>query len=122
MPLDERDAAHLWDIVTAARLVRTVVERNGPDSFLRDPIHQAALIRQYEIIGEATKRLSDAFRRAHADIPWRRMAGMRDVLIHSYDRINLHDVWTTSTTVLPEVLVRLEALLPPDDDSGPSAN
>ena len=46
-----------------------------------------------EILGEATKRLSPEFRRLHPDLPWRAMAGMRDVLIHAYDQVDLEEVW-----------------------------
>ena len=49
--------------------------------------------RRLEILGEATKRLSPEFRRLHPDLPWRAMAGMRDVLIHAYDQVDLEEVW-----------------------------
>jgi len=45
---------------------------------------QSAVVRQLEIIGEATKRLSGNFRTNHPDVPWQKMAGMRDILIHAY--------------------------------------
>ena len=54
---------------------------------------QDALIRCLEVIGEATKRLSPNFRDGHPDVPWRAMAGMRDLLIHAYDRVDLEEVW-----------------------------
>ena len=54
---------------------------------------QDALIRCLEVIGEATKRLSQDFRDRHPEVPWRAMAGMRDLLIHAYDRVDLEEVW-----------------------------
>ena len=54
---------------------------------------QDALIRCLEVLGEATKRLSQNCRDRHPEVPWRAMAGMRDLLIHAYDRVDLEEVW-----------------------------
>ena len=54
---------------------------------------QDALIRCLEVLGEAVKRLSPDLRDQHRDLPWRGMAGMRDLLIHAYDRVDLEEVW-----------------------------
>jgi len=54
---------------------------------------QDALIRCLEVMGEAVKRLSPDLREQHSDLPWRGMAGMRDLLIHAYDRVDLEEVW-----------------------------
>jgi uncharacterized protein with HEPN domain len=48
-------------------------------------------------MGEATKRLSPEFRKNHPEIPWRQMAGMRDILIHNYDDLDLDTVWNVAT-------------------------
>ena len=74
---------------------------------------QSAVICQLEIIGEATKRLSDELRETHADIPWRQMAGMRDVLIHAYDHVDIDEVWNVIEQALPDVVIKTKALLPP---------
>ena len=54
---------------------------------------QDAVVRCLEVIGEATKRLSQDFRGRHPEVPWRAMAGMRDLLIYAYDRVDLEEVW-----------------------------
>jgi uncharacterized protein with HEPN domain len=54
---------------------------------------QDALLRCLEVMGEATKRLSWELREQHPEIPWRGMAGLRDVLIHAYDQVDLQEVW-----------------------------
>ena len=54
---------------------------------------QDAVVRCLEVIGEATKRVSQDFRDLHPEVPWRAMAGMRDLLIHAYDRVDLEEVW-----------------------------
>ena len=74
---------------------------------------QDALIRRLEIIGEATKRFSQAapeLRAAHPEIPWQAMAGMRDVLIHAYDNVDLEEVWRAVTVIIPSILPHLRAL------------
>jgi uncharacterized protein with HEPN domain len=54
---------------------------------------QDALIRCLEVIGEASKRLSNELRDQHPQVPWRSMAGMRDLLIHAYDTVDLEEIW-----------------------------
>lgn len=61
----------------------------GRDVFMSTSHWQDAIIRQLEIIGEATKRLSKGLRSRHTEVPWRRMAGLRDVLIHDYFGVDL---------------------------------
>jgi uncharacterized protein with HEPN domain len=72
---------------------------------------QDAVIRQLEIIGEATKRLSENLRAAHPDIPWRRIAGMRDVLIHDYLGVDLNAVWEATQKDIPGLKTRIEMIL-----------
>jgi len=62
---------------------------------------QDSVIRRLEIIGEATKRLKEDFKNQYSEIPWRRMAGMRDVLIHEYDQVDLDLVWEVIIKDLP---------------------
>ena len=68
-------------------------------------------MRRISIIGEATKRLSDDFRAQHAEVPWKEMAGMRDVIIHDYDEVDLDEVWTVIRENLPQLLADLEPLV-----------
>ena len=63
-------------------------------------------------MGEAVKRLSPEFRASHPDVPWSQMAGMRDVLIHGYDRVNFERVWSAIEASLPVVLATLTPLIP----------
>lgn len=69
------------------------------------------MVRQIEIMGEATKRLSDEFRNRHPDIPWRQMAGMRDILIHAYDHVDIEEVWRTATDSIPPLIRQIEQLI-----------
>ncbi len=64
----------------------------------------SAVVRELEVIGEAVKNLSYRIREEYPEIPWRKMAGMRDVLSHGYFKINLDMVWETATVIIPEIL------------------
>lgn len=84
---------------------------DGQDAFGQDDRTQDAVIRNFEIIGEATKRLSDDVRKAYPDIPWRRIAGFRDVLIHDYMGVKLGLVWNAVQEHLPRLHEVVVALL-----------
>jgi uncharacterized protein with HEPN domain len=107
-----RDEATLLDIANAARLVQTFVQGMTKETFLGDLKTQSAVLHQLTVIGEAVKRLSQTFRDRYPILPWSLMAGMRDHLIHGYDAIDLDEVWNTATRDVPEVLIKIEPLLP----------
>ena len=90
-----------------------------PDAsaFQEDLKTGAAVLHQLLILGEAVKRLPEAFCTTHEDIPWRKMAGMRDVLIHAYDDVDEEEVWRVLQYDLPAVLDQIEPLLPPMPNS-----
>jgi uncharacterized protein with HEPN domain len=66
----------------------------GKEEFLAKPHWQDAIIRQLEIVGEASKRLSPSLRNSTPEVPWRRICGLRDVLIHNYMGVDLEAVWS----------------------------
>jgi uncharacterized protein with HEPN domain len=86
------DRPYLADILQA--LVRVEeIGRRGRDAFIADWLLQDAAIRNFEIVGEAVKRVSAELQVAHPEIPWADLAGFRDVLIHQYFRVDLEIVW-----------------------------
>ncbi len=89
--------------------------RDGEAAFQRDELTQDAVIRNFEVIGEAAKRVPDDYRALHPEIPWRLMAGFRDVLIHGYEGVDLGRVWSAATRELPAVRAAIAAILPPLD-------
>lgn len=75
--------------------------RAGKEAFLADKMVQDAVIRNFEVIGEAAKGLPSEVRDRHASVPWKQIAGMRDFLIHVYFGVNLDTVWRTVEYDLP---------------------
>lgn len=85
----DRDTPYLIDIAESARLVSAYLEGASIDAFMRNVQLQDSVIRRLEIIGEAAGRVSVPFRQRHRAIPWSRMIGMRNRMIHAYDAIDL---------------------------------
>ena len=83
----------------------------GRDVFMLTSHWQDAVIRQLEIIGEATRNLSQDVRSRHSDIPWRRIAGLRDVLIHDYMGVRLAAVWEVTQADLPVLKKQITNIL-----------
>ena len=77
--------------------------RVGKDDFMKSTLIQDAVIRNLEIIGEATKKISEILRNDYKDIPWWKMAGLRDILIHDYMGVDLKTVWNVVEKELPLV-------------------
>jgi len=83
----------------------------GRDAFLASPQAQDAVIRNLEIIGEAVKHLSAELRQRHPDIPWKRIAGMRDEMIHEYFGVDLTIVWNVVEQHIPPLRQMVDSLL-----------
>jgi len=107
-----RDEAYLLDILLAARRARKYVESMRWEEFETNEIVQDAVVFPLEIMGEAAGRISEDFREAHSDIPWHKIIGVRNQLIHEYFRINLKTVWDTLKKDLPDLIQMLEPLVP----------
>lgn len=107
------DAVRLRHILDAAReAVAFAKGRSRPD-LDADHMLTLALVRLLEIVGEAARGISTGFSEAHPDVPWRKMAGMRDRLIHGYFDVNLDVVWKTVGEDLPPLLAQLEKIAAP---------
>ena len=83
----------------------------GRDVFMSTSHWQDAVVRQLEIIGEATKRLSKDLRSRHPEVPWRRIAGLRDALIHGYMGVDLVAVWEITQKDLDKLKRGIETII-----------
>jgi uncharacterized protein with HEPN domain len=101
----------LSDIQEAVRRIQAYTATMTYEEFLADIKTQDAVVRNLEIIGEATKNLSAELRARYAEVSWKGMAGVRDKLIHHYFGVNLDIVWQIATGELPEVASQIQEIL-----------
>ena len=112
MPRD--DSAYLLDMLLAARDALSFSEGMSLDDFVRDRRTQLSVLKSVEIVGEAASQVSDDGRRKSPDIPWREIVGMRNRLVHVYFDIDLPLVSDTVRHDLPDLIDRLEPVVPPE--------
>jgi len=112
-----QDRATLLDMLRACRLILDFIGDMAQAEFLSDQKTQSAVLHQLLVLGEAAKRLSGEFRSSHQDIPWNKIAGMRDRLIHAYDEVDLDEVWRTVVSDIPGLVAFLGTLAPREGDA-----
>lgn len=98
---------YLEDIKDSITKIENYTKDTTEDVFFNDSRLQDSVVRRLEIIGEAVKNLPSEFKKKHPKVPWREIAGMRDVLIHEYSGVNLSRVWKVIEEDLPELKKRL---------------
>ena len=108
-----RDEALLLDMLLAARDAMEFVAELDQPRFETSRLHQNAVIRSIEIIGEAAGKVSRGFQQAHPEIPWSAIVGMRHRLIHDYNQVRIDLVWDVARNRLPELVAALGPLVPP---------
>lgn len=112
------DDATVLDVLNAARKAVEFLGALDLPSFLGDEKTQAAVLHQLLVVGEAVKRLSDEFRAARPEVPWKRIAGMRDVLIHAYDAVDVESVYATLKKDIPDLIDQLRNSEPAPAEPG----
>ncbi len=105
------DSVYLQHILDAILKVESYLQNVDEAAFFANSLVQDGVIRQIEIIGEATKRLSSELRINHAHIPWDDIAGMRDKLIHNYFGVDIDKVWLTAIEDLPPLREKVAKIL-----------
>jgi len=81
------------------------------DEFYRNTTIQDAVVRRLEIIGEATKNLPESFRKKHPGVEWRKVAGLRDIIVHEYFGLSLKLVWKIVQNNIPELKKQISKIL-----------
>ena len=104
------DALYFHHILEAIDRIRSYTS-GGPDAFRRDLKTQDAVIRNLQIIGEASKKVSVEARTLHPEIPWKDMAGMRDRIVHDYFGVSLDIVWDVVENHVLPLRDRVQSLL-----------
>lgn len=93
---------YLDHILTCINKIQDYTNGASKEEFLNKPIIQDAVIRNLEIIGEATKQLNQEFKSKYPKIEWKKIAGMRDKLIHDYIGVDIGSIWAVIEETLPE--------------------
>ena len=109
--MNKDDIVFLKHILDAIDLIESYLKDRSYEEFEENRMLRDAVIREIEIIGEATKNLSSEFKNKYSEIPWRKIAGMRDKLIHGYFGVDLGAVWDTATKDIPLLKEKLLKIL-----------
>lgn len=110
--MSKRDSRLLMeDMLESMARIRRYVAGMDFDAFLEDERTCDAVVRNVEIIGEASKQVPEDFKAAHPELPWQQMAGMRNRIVHDYTGVDLAIVWEVVQKALPKLQGQLEALL-----------
>lgn len=105
-----RDKEAIFDIIESINKILTYTIGITLIEFAANDEKQDAVLRRILVIGEATKRLSLEFRQRYPEIPWRDIAGIRDMIVHDYNRVDVERIWDVVQSDLPELLMFLNSL------------
>ena len=108
----QQDKAYIFDILEAARLTIEYIGNKSKDEFLKDIQCQDAIVRRFAIIIEAARRISGELKSTYPEIPWHEMIGMRNVMIHEYDDVDMVIVWDTVKKDISALISAIEKVLP----------
>jgi uncharacterized protein with HEPN domain len=104
------DLAYLNDVLERIQRIETYTQQ-GRETFLQSAMIQDAVIRNFEVMGEIVKRLSPELRASYPQVPWRRMAGFRDVLIHDYTGLDLDEIWNVIKQNLSDLKAEIQLIV-----------
>lgn len=108
----------LRDILESAQKVHRYTQALNMEAFVQDEIIYDAVLRNLEIIGEAAKKIPSEIRDRYPQIDWRRMAGLRDVLAHTYFGLDDETLWNIIREKVPQLIFVLREVSNRDDVAG----
>jgi uncharacterized protein with HEPN domain len=107
-----RDQTRLLDILNHARKVLSYARGRTYEDLLNDEALQLIMRSLFTIVGEAAARISNGFKDEHPEIPWPRISGLRNRVVHEYEKINWERVWAILQEDIPELIRNIEPLVP----------
>jgi uncharacterized protein with HEPN domain len=112
--MSPEEKVRLTHIVEAATLIASYINGVSKDAFLSNPMRQDAVMRRIQIIGEAVRHLSHEVVASIPDFPAKEARGMRNVLVHDYEGVNLERLWDTAVQDIPAIRNAVEKYLRPN--------
>ncbi len=109
--MDKNPIIYLRHILDCIDKIKSYASHFNEDEFLSNNLVQDAVIRNLEIIGEATKQLDNTFRKKYPKVEWKKIAGMRDKLIHDYIGVDLWAVWGVVEEIIPELRIQIQSII-----------
>ncbi|TVQ15099.1 MAG: DUF86 domain-containing protein [Balneolaceae bacterium] len=101
------DKIYILHIIDSMDQINEYTAQISPEEFKENRLIQDAVVRNFEIMGEAAKNVSNQTREKYSQIPWKNMAGMRDKLIHNYMGVDLDAVWNTIHDIIPSMRIKV---------------
>lgn len=109
-----QDDLYLLDMLVAARKAARFAADVTYSQFEGSDLHQNAIIKVVEIVGEAASRVSEVTKEAHPEVPWQEIVGLRNRIVHAYFEIDLELIWQIVHEDVPVLIDRLEQMVPPE--------
>ncbi|OFY27940.1 MAG: hypothetical protein A2275_18855 [Bacteroidetes bacterium RIFOXYA12_FULL_35_11] len=108
--MHKNDLAYIDHILECIKKIRKFVKGIDKNEFAKNELIQDAVIRNFEIIGEASKKISTDLKQVYYEIPWKEISGMRDKLIHDYLGVEIEIIWKTIEQDLPTLQKELKKI------------
>jgi uncharacterized protein with HEPN domain len=112
MRSDEDDLAYLQDMLDAGAAVLRHVAGKTREEYDKNEMLRDAVERRVEVFGEAARRISQASRDAHPEVPWHKIMATRHILAHDYGEVDADIMWRIATQHIPEALAFIRKLVP----------
>lgn len=109
--MDDRTKSCIFDMIESIQNIYSFINDADYDTFENSNLLQSAVIRQFEILGEAANRINKDIQKQYPEIPWKELIGMRNVLIHGYDEIEVGIVWKAYKNEILQIKESLENIL-----------
>jgi len=110
------DEAYLVDMLLAAYRIQEFVANLTEATFRQSALHQSAVIREFQVIGEAARLVTEKIKASHPEIPWPVIIGLRNRAIHEYFRLDVDIIWQIVKEDIAPLIAQLEALVPPEQN------
>ena len=101
--MEKNNFIYIEHILESVKKIEKYTKSINENEFIDNELVQDGVIRNFEIIGEASKKLSIQFKKKYANVPWKKISGMRDILIHDYIGVDIWAVWNTIEQDLPKL-------------------